>query len=413
MSRLFRDEVIEAKRKRLYGRLIVRTPARLVAAVWCLIAAGLLGGGFALSRDFTRWEVVDGYLYPNRGVAKITASRVGTVSKVFVADGQRVKAGTPILEISIRDFGSSDEGARRHMRELIAAQEEIAENQSLLVRQQIGNQTGQSRARLLAGRSQLAELSGQVALQAQKVEALESAFGGLAQTLDKGFISKRDYNIRLAELLTEKQSLSQLAERRNELEATVAALAIETGSSALQQHIESGALKKDLLHFSEAEAGLSKDERYVITAPVDGVVTALSAKPGAAAEERATLGYIVPADAPVEAVLLVPTRSAGFLRPGQEVRMEYEAFPYQQFGRYQGTVAAISRTISAPGEQSGPVTPKEPTFRVSARLQRQTVDAYGRPVPLPVGMLLKARIATRRQRILDWLLEPLRAAGSI
>src|SRR4051812_16596806 len=100
MSRLFRDEVIEAKRKRLYGRLIVRTPTPLIAAVWCLVATALLGGAFALSHDFTRWEVVDGYLYPNRGVARIIASRVGTVSKVFVKDGQRVSAGMPILEIS-------------------------------------------------------------------------------------------------------------------------------------------------------------------------------------------------------------------------------------------------------------------------------------------------------------------------
>lgn len=413
MSALFREEAIEARRKRLYGSLIVRTPASLVIAVWCLIAAAAGAAAYALCADYTRWEVVDGYVYPDRGVARLFAPRAGSVARVFVGEGQRVKAGTPLVEISIRDLGAADEGARRDMRDLIAAQQETAQTQSLLAAQQIRNQADQRRARLASLRSQLAGLDAQAALQRQKVEALEQMFAGLSDTLAKGYVSKRDYNARLAELLTERQGLTELAGRRAEMRAAADALALEDASGTIQRGLENGSLQRDLLRIREQAAGLRRDESFVVVAPTDGVVTGLVAKPGSAAENGATLGYVIPDRARMEAVLLVPTRSAGFLQPGQEVRLEYEAFPYQQFGRQRATVASISRTVMPAGEQSGPLPMKEPSFRVSARLEQATVSAYGRKTPLQVGMLLKARIATRRQRLLDWLTEPLRAAGSL
>jgi membrane fusion protein len=412
MSALFRDAVIEARRKRLYGSLIVRTPASLGVAVWCLVLAAAVAAAYALCADYTRWEVVDGYVYPDQGAARLFAPRAGAVARVFVADGQRVKAGTPLVEISIRDLGASDDGARRDMRDLIAAQQATAQTQSMLTAQQIRNQADQRRARLSSLRSQLAGLDAQAALQRQKVQALEDMFEGLSETLDRGYISKRDYNARRAELLTERQALTELAGRRAETAAAADALALEEASSAIQQGLESGTLQRDLLRIREQAAGLKRDESFIVVAPTDGIVTGLVAKPGSAAESGTTLGYVVPEHARMEAVLLVPTRSAGFLQAGQEVRLEYEAFPYQQFGRQRATVATISRTVMPAGEQSGPLPMKEPSFRVSARLEQSTVAAYGRRTPLQVGMLLKARIATRRQRLFDWLTEPLRSAGA-
>ena len=211
----------------------------------------------------------------------------------------------------------------------------------------------------------------------------------------------------------ERQALTELAGRRAEIRAAADALALEEASSGIQQGLEHGTLRRDLLRIREQAADLKRDESFVVVAPTDGIVTGLVVKPGSAAENGATLGYVVPDRARMEAVLLVPTRSAGFLQSGQEVRLEYEAFPYQQFGRQRATVASISRTVMPAGEQSGPLPVKEPSFRVSARLEQATVAAYGRRTPLQVGMLLKARIATRRQRLFDWLTEPLRSAGAL
>jgi membrane fusion protein len=40
-------------------------------------------------------------------------------------------------------------------------------------------------------------------------------------------------------------------------------------------------------------------------------------------------------------------------------------------------------------------------------LDRQSVDAYGRPQPLTAGMQLEADVLLDRRRLIEWLFEPL------
>ena len=101
----------------------------------------------------------------------------------------------------------------------------------------------------------------------------------------------------------------------------------------------------------------------------------------------------------------------GFVNEGQEVRLLYDAFPYQQFGSYLGTVTAVSGTIIAPNEAIVPFDLREPTYRVSVALNRLEVDAFGKSVRLQPGMMLQANFVLERRSFLDWLLEPLRAVG--
>ena len=68
---------------------------------------------------------------------------------------------------------------------------------------------------------------------------------------------------------------------------------------------------------------------------------------------------IVPENSPLRADLLIPTRAAGFVRVGQEVRLLYDAFPYQDSGAYKGHIAELSNTVVTKADV-GPVVPQEP-----------------------------------------------------
>lgn len=90
----------------------------------------------------------------------------------------------------------------------------------------------------------------------------------------------------------------------------------------------------------------------------------------------------------------------------------YAAFPYQKFGSGRGTVVSVSRTVLAPGDVSVPgLAIQEPTFRVKVRLASNSVRAYGQEMALQPGMLLTADIITSRRSLLEWLFDPLFAAG--
>ena len=116
---------------------------------------------------------------------------------------------------------------------------------------------------------------------------------------------------------------------------------------------------------------------------------------------------ILPAGAELEAYLLVPTRAAGFIRTAQTVALRYQAFPYQRFGHYLGEVREVGRTIIQPNEASIPVQVQEPVYRVTVRLPRQHVVAYGQSLALRSGMLLDADVWIDRRRLIEWIFDPL------
>ena len=119
---------------------------------------------------------------------------------------------------------------------------------------------------------------------------------------------------------------------------------------------------------------------------------------------------IIPLNANLQAELFFPTRAFGFVRPGQQVRMLYDAFPYQKFGAYRGTVKNVSHTILTGNETTGPITLKEPAYRVSVALERPDIDAYGLKMPLQPDMLLKADVVLEQRSLMRWLLDPVLSA---
>jgi membrane fusion protein len=98
------------------------------------------------------------------------------------------------------------------------------------------------------------------------------------------------------------------------------------------------------------------------------------------------------------------------VRVGQQVRILYDAFPYQKFGTYRGSVLKISQTILTGNDASGPIALKEPAYRVTAALERPDIDAYGQKIPLQPDMLLKADVILDKRPLMSWLLDPLLSA---
>jgi len=151
-------------------------------------------------------------------------------------------------------------------------------------------------------------------------------------------------------------------------------------------------------------------QAYVIKAPTSGRVSTLQATVGQIADPKHMQLEIIPVDAQLQAELFFPTRAFGFVRPGQQVRLLYDAFPYQKFGAYRGSVTELSHAILSGNETKGPITLKEPAYRVTVALERPDIDAYGRKMPLQPDMLLKADVILEQRSLLRWLLDPVLSA---
>jgi membrane fusion protein len=120
---------------------------------------------------------------------------------------------------------------------------------------------------------------------------------------------------------------------------------------------------------------------------------------------------IVPEGSPLKAELYVPSRAIGFVAKRQQVRLLFEAFPYQRFGAFEGRIDTISRVVTSPQETDVPFKIDEPVYRVTATLAAQSLTAFGEQVPFQPGMILTGNIVLDRQSFWGWLMTPFSAVA--
>jgi membrane fusion protein len=144
----------------------------------------------------------------------------------------------------------------------------------------------------------------------------------------------------------------------------------------------------------------------VIRAPITGVVTNITVSAGQSVSADAAFATILPAGSQLQVELLVPTRAIGFVTKGKEVSLRYEAFPYERFGQYRAVIADVSQTVWSAGDKVGPLTVREPAYRITAKLDKQSVEAMGQEIPLRSGMLVNADILLEKRSLLEWIFEP-------
>ena len=154
---------------------------------------------------------------------------------------------------------------------------------------------------------------------------------------------------------------------------------------------------------------LRVDVDYDIVSPVRGRVTSVQYAPGANVDTRVPLLVVLPEDAKFLVDAYAPSKAIGFVRRGQKVRLMYDAFPYQRFGSFDGTVDEISRSISIPGELDVPLKLQEAAYRVRITVPQQEIGAYGVTYPLQSGMTLKVSVVLERRSLFDRVLEPFHA----
>ncbi len=168
-------------------------------------------------------------------------------------------------------------------------------------------------------------------------------------------------------------------------------------------------LRERLAGLSQRRTEIERQARFIIRAPFDGKVAALQVRKGQALRPGQLQMAILPFGSELVAELYAPTRAAGFIKPGQNVRLLYDAFPYQRFGAAHGIVERVSKTVLSPEDGPASLGIQEPIYRLTVNLEKQAVNAFGEEFTLQDGMTLKADIILEKRTILEWLFEPLLA----
>jgi membrane fusion protein len=258
----------------------------------------------------------------------------------------------------------------------------------------------------------LAQLATTLELQQHRVQLADGSLQRYRQLAAGGHIAVLAVQEREAELLEQQQRLAELQrallESRRQLHAARAA----RQESQRQSVREQAAGERGLAALDQELAEAAARAGWLVTAPVAGRISAVRIRRGDEVAAGQLLLTLFNPAAPLEVELHAPSRAAGQMRIGQVVSLRYQAFPYQQFGQYRGTIQRISGNALQPEELAPEVAAAaarggEALYRVSVRLADETVRAGAGELRLQPGTRVDASVRLESRRLYQWLLAPL------
>jgi membrane fusion protein len=397
---LFRSEALRGQ-DTLHGEVSLVPPVGWQVLGLFLFASVAVAAVFMATAGYAKMTVVRGVVAGDKGVVRITANRAGVVEAVYVAEGQAVAAGTALAHIATG--ASTEHGPLQARRaEALATQDGALALRLATVQEESAKHLASLTGQMAGERAQIARLEEQVVQEQALIRTAEADLAQLQPAMRGGFITNRDLRERDEQVALRHQGLSRL---NQELGAHHTAIGVAESDMARVRADAAGQASQ----IAEARARLSREgvgedllSGVELRAPMDGIVTAVTAHAGDPSSPGAPLMTLVPKGTRVEAALNVPPSAAGLLELRQPVRIAVDAFPYQVYGAIDGAVTSISRaTAPAAGAQTE-------AFLVRASLP-SAVWAYGAPHALRPGMTLTARIRTRPRSLLAWMFDPVLA----
>lgn len=363
---------------------------------------------FACTATHARKERVTGYLTPREGVAQAAVARPGIMTELFVKNGDLVKGGDPLFSVdtshALAGGGTLDAAVADGLRwQLVLLDEQVVAEKT-----RMRSEDDRLSARIRGLTNELSSLDIQRQLQMDRVTVTEARLKALGELRSKGYVSEAEYRAREEAWLSQRQNLAAIDQHLTALSANLAQVRIEQGRAPLDSADRLSRLSASQAELRQRLAEADAQRGQLIRASRAGRVTALQAAPGQHLDPATPVLKLVPEGAPLEAVLYVPSRAIGFIKPGQSVRLMYDAFPYQHFGTHGGTVQSISATALLPSEERGIARIDGPSYRAIVRLDKETIQAYGSEITLQADINVTADIALEDRKMLDWLLEPLR-----
>ena len=410
---LFRQQVIEHVRVRQYGSVILTRPVSHLILTCVFVTLALLLIVFFAVFETTRKAPIQGMLVPTAGVTRVFSNQVGVIKEVRVKDGQFVREGEILFVVSSERSTSDPRSTEALVSELLAQRRDSFHTELQQARTQAQRRRAALQQRMLDLQSEIKRLDNQALMQKQRIILSEQNVARFVQLKVTNYISAAQLQEREAELLDQRQRLLEIERIRSTIQRDFASTQAEEQDIAVQALRDENALRRNA---STLEQDLTENEarrEIPVRARQSGTITAIAANLGQTVGTATSLASILPQGNKLEAEMYVPSRAVGFIKPGMTALLRYQAFPYQKFGQHPARVREVATTSVRPDElpTSAAAMPgaaqSEPVYRIRLELDQQTVQAYGKAMPLRSGMLVDASVMLERRKLYEWVLEPL------
>ncbi|MGZ8853529.1 MAG: HlyD family efflux transporter periplasmic adaptor subunit [Thermoanaerobaculia bacterium] len=358
------------------------------ALAWLLIA---LFAAAVLIAVFVRLpETVNSrfVLVPEGGADPIQSPRHAVIEQVRVRPGQRVSKGETLFVMrvdEVREWRTETDSREEALRALHDRSRKLEEAHA---------------SAMHIKDSEIDQAAREIQVRTTHLQVMRDLTGRLEKLAGTGLVSQ-------IELASQKLALAQsekdlelagktLAQRRLERER----MDTDRKRQRLDEKADENELNIRIAALRQPLAA-SANGMLEIRAPYDAFcVSIVQQSAGGVVAPGEQLCQLSPVTSRLQARLDVPESGVSRLRPHQQVRLLFDAFPYQRYGVARGTLDWISPAAVARQEGS--------EFVAVASLDRPVIVAGGNTWPLRAGMKGEARVTIGRRALLEYAVEPLR-----
>jgi membrane fusion protein len=405
-SKLFRDEVFDAKRDTWLGQIVLIRPISFTFLTIATVALAAAVLAFLFWGEYTRKAKVAGYIVPSQGLIKIISQQNAVISELRVKEGQSVQQGE-VLAVLNTERATATGGVQAGFGKQIAVRRDTLLNDREKIDTLYAQQTRALTDRIASQRAELAQVESGHTLQQERIRISDQMLDKQRRLHADKFISDLALQQKEQERLSELAVLENLKRSRTGILRDIGSVASDLKTLPVKRENELSALERNLATLEQDRIENESRREIQLVAPQSGIVTGISTDPGKLAVAGQPLLNILPQGSGLQADVYVPSRAAGFIRAGSKALLQYQAYPYQKFGSHEGKISKISRTAVASNELPFPAAQGELFYVATIELAKQTVTAYGKEERLQSGMLVDCSILLDRRTIFEWVFEPL------
>ena len=409
MEDLFRQQAVDEKRSGVLGsvQVSVSKPMRLLSLLFLAICVCICV--FVAFGTYTRREQASGVILPVAGLIQLDSNIAGTITQVYAHQGDRISANHPLIALSSEKLSSAFGATEGEVIAQLRAQKlKLHSDVKDLVSLE-SKQADALHAHISALKSQLEQVDGQIELLKRQVQINKSLLEKIRPLEMKGYISTLQIQQQESALLDQQIQVKSTTRDRIEMSQQLSAQQAQLDQLPLTMEAQKHDLERKISDVDQSLAQNELQRSTVLVAPTDATIASSLASLGQSVKQGQTLMVLAPANSPLHARLLLPTRSIGFIKKGDRVVLRYQAFPYQQFGVHEGWVTDVAKSPLPPdqaSELSGQQV-QEPMYTVDVDLAEQEITAYDGKHQLKPGMQIDADIMLDKRTLVEWIFEPL------
>ena len=188
--------------------------------------------------------------------------------------------------------------------------------------------------------AQIEQLGEQIAIQEGFFRTNNNEYNVFIGLVERQHASLNELDTRRQALVQSQTKLQELESSRLKLKGELNDAQYQLSTIEITTNDQIDALRTKIFDIDQKIADTEARRSIEIRAPQAGVVTAIVGHPGQVVGPSAPMLKIVPQHSMMQAKLLAPSSAVGFIYQGERVLLRYNAFPYQKFGEYWGTVVS-------------------------------------------------------------------------